>query len=82
MVILDGKQVDAKQIDPAKHQFIGTWRPPAIPKDFVGEYAICLCGESMNTVTSGGFVWNRAFKHWQGGCFDEPQYVTIQRSQL
>ena len=34
MPILDGRKVDADQIDPAKHRCIGMWRPPAIPEKF------------------------------------------------
>lgn len=33
MPILDGRPVPACDIDPARHRFIGMWRPPEPPKD-------------------------------------------------
>ena len=31
MPLLDGKKVPADEIDPAKHRYVGMWRPPSPP---------------------------------------------------
>jgi len=89
MAILDGRQVEADQIDPAKHRFIGMWRPPQPPASEEDMKVLnqrlrpgchphetdCVCG--------CGFVWStmdylgRMREHWQNGCYDEAQYTTI-----
>ncbi len=77
MPILDGHKVDADQIDPCKHRYIGPWRHPRPPT--LAEFErypatrgrFCLCGDIIYTTAIRR-------NHWQGGCFDEPQYVTIQ----
>ena len=77
MAILDGHNVEADQIDSARHRFIGTWRPPAVPsyneiEKLTGSTVQCPCGTNF-----GRDYHYMMRKHWQGGCFDEPQYVTI-----
>ncbi len=93
MPILDGHKVEADQIDAAKHRFIGTWRPPLPPKlmemaNLPGNSTAslaghqkhtgidCLCGTRIAPTRSANYL-KRIREHWQGGCFDEPQYVTI-----
>ena len=79
MPILDGEHVEADQIDLAKHRFIGTWRPPVVPKEYTKKWCNCPCGDELNHTCSGGIrLGPSPFNHWQNGCFDEPQYVTIQ----
>ena len=98
MPILDGHKVDADQIDPCKHRCIGTWRPPAIPKQFdipwrekTDESVFsmtpeqkaateCPCGRRLNLPGHCMYAdLTEPFQHWQKGCFDEPQYVTINK---
>ena len=80
MSLLDGKQVKPEEINPAKHRFIGTWRPPAVPVRPRIRGVVCPCGQELNYLQGSGQILvdgSRAFVHWQAGCFDEPQYVTI-----
>ena len=82
MPLLDGKPVAPDAIDPAKHKFVGTFRPPQQPdtkyidKNGAVQYAgvlLCPCGGHLWTV-------NACFDHWQQGHFDQPQYVTIKET--
>lgn len=62
-VLLDGVYVQPSKVDPGKHRFIGLFRPPRNP--FLGATTDCSCvffGE----------------QHYRNGCFDTPQYVSIQ----
>ena len=68
MVILDGNYVDEKEINPATHKFIGTFRHP-IPLE-----ALKLAGIE----NFPGLYNNEARKKWLEGQFDLPQYVTIK----
>lgn len=71
MVLLDGKFVKDKEIDPAKHKFIGTFRQPHPPvSDGSWGVYLCSCGHSLWYV-------EECFAHWQLGHMDTPQYVTI-----
>jgi len=73
MTLLNGKHVDPKEIDPAKHKFIGLFREPTPPYRRPGEtweVMICECGMQLWTV-------NSIFEHWQLGHMDTPQYVDI-----
>lgn len=69
MPYLDGKEVEPSVIDPAKHMFIGTFRPPQAP--VTGPHSPCPC-TSQYLLNSYDI-----FLHWQKGHFDEPQYVSI-----
>lgn len=73
MPLLNGKFVAAAVIDPAKHRYIGSFRPPEnplIPK--ASCYAVhCRCGQSLTTYQDG-------WEHYRNGCCDEPQYVDIE----
>jgi hypothetical protein len=71
MVLLDGKHVANDQIDPAKHKFIGTFRPPHFPSGIIA----CGCGSLLHTLEQSN-------SHWQSGHMDTPQYVTIKHSDL
>ena len=92
MPILDGHKVDADQIDSAKHRFIGMWRPPVIPEEFgTPNYErnesgsdklnhVCPCGHRLNLPLHYPASENSdPFRHWHNGCFDEPQYVTLEQ---
>jgi len=74
MAILDGRQVDPSIINPARHRFIGTWRPPSAPVSAKGAWIACHCGHVLQAVGEN-------FQHWQRGCFDQPQYVTYERHE-
>lgn len=63
---LDGKPVDAKEITPERHTFIGMFRPP------IGQCSqLCRCGNHCETTTSH-------YNHYQLGHYDIPQYKTIE----
>lgn len=68
--ILDGKPVDASVIDPAKHKYVGMWRPPVAPqKSLEGlspfNYEIEWASNQYNK------------QAWLEGKLDVAQYVTI-----
>jgi hypothetical protein len=74
MPLLDGKQVDASAIDPAKHKFIGMWRPP---ESSVWDTSI------LNTLPRRERIdYRDAHRNdhlsWREGVYDEPQYVTME----
>lgn len=71
MPILDGKPVDASVIDPAKHKYIGMWRPPEAPQE--------RCDFSLPR-HDAMVAWNnnlRSQDAWRKGELDVAQYVTI-----
>ena len=74
-VILDGQYVPADQINPAKHRFIGTFRPPLPdpPEEWLIHGVCRNCNTGMRTS-----MGNCYHKHWAQGCFDVPQYVTMK----
>ncbi|HKO88754.1 MAG TPA: hypothetical protein VJU83_09600 [Burkholderiales bacterium] len=74
MPLLNGKQVAPGEIDPSRHRFIGTWRPPEPPVELGIGFFLCRCSREYS------FNESAAFDHWQRGHFDEPQYVDIERS--
>ena len=67
--LLDGQPVEESIIDPAKHRFLGTFRPPVPPRDIT----TCPCGVSLITY----YGPDLHFQHWQLGHLDVPQYQTI-----
>ncbi len=69
-VLLDGVFVQPHKVDPAKHRFLGIWRPPINP--FLGATTayICVCGATLNYA-------QQTDQHYRNGCFDTPQYVSI-----
>lgn len=73
-VILDGGYVTPDTIDPAKHRYIGIFRPPA-PIVPTGEHRMHCpsCHQIMYTSMGNSLV-----QHWQKGCFDVPQYQTVK----
>jgi len=69
-VLLDGKYTDPAEINPAKHRFIGMFRPPIPPElDKWGGY----CPECRSVRLHEEKPWSC----WREGHFDIPQYVTI-----
>ena len=70
-VLLDGQNVSPKDISPAKHRFLGMFRPPADP--FAGATCDCLCpcGKILRYV-------GESAQHYRGGCFDVLQYISIE----
>lgn len=70
MAILDGEFVDDKNIDPAKHRFIGTFREPFSAFEGMVDVFHCRCGEHL-------FNQQSILDHWQRGHMDAPQYVTV-----
>lgn len=70
--ILDGKKVDASEITPEKHRFIGVWRDPTPPS--------LRWSPSLN----GCSICNNSYKSldacWREGHWDLQQYVTISTS--
>jgi hypothetical protein len=87
-VLLDGALVSPAVIDPARHAFVGMFRPPSDPaekmvenyfanKDPNAPYRevifMCRCGGQLYTQQD-----NRA--HYLMGCWDRAQYVTIPNS--
>jgi hypothetical protein len=72
MPLLNGKVVEAEEIDPAKHKFIGMFRKPMSQI----QISTCLCGRMFGT--SCGIVMSEFIEHYQRGHFDESQYVDIE----
>jgi len=73
MAILDGEYIDDKDIDPAKHKFIGIFRDPfSTYKDLHIVAFRCGCGEQL-------FNERSLFDHWQRGHMDAAQYVSIEK---
>jgi hypothetical protein len=71
LVLLNGKYVKPEEIDPAKHKFIGYFRPPRNPLQTNGAaYLICACGEMLK-------FRHEAREHFESGCFDTQQYVDL-----
>jgi len=77
-VILNGEYVDPDRIDPHKHKFIGTFRPPRPPEPESLNTSECICGELLWKYTDG--YGNRIWEHYRCGHFDLPQYATIKES--
>lgn len=71
MAILDGKKVEDEVIDPGKCRFIGMFRELR-PLNYAVS-VICGCGQTLHTRED-------IFDHWQSGHFDQPQYVTMEKS--
>jgi hypothetical protein len=70
MPYLNGKFTKAEDIDPSKHTFVGTFRPPSFKP--VGAF-ICSCGQLLQYA-------RETQDHWRAGCMDEPQYVDIEHN--
>jgi len=68
-IFIDGKLVPESEIDPAKHTYIGQFRPPY--KFAGGGYVLCDCGRTLQTV-------DEVFHHYQSGHWDTAQYQTIK----
>jgi len=73
MILIDGKFVEDKELDPAKHRYIGVFRRPwSIPN--VAGYIQCGCGQILQTQ-------DQSYQHWQSGHWDTPQYVSIEEKK-
>ena len=70
-VLLNGKIVDEKEIDPAKHKFVGPFRPPSI--DHLIGTGFILCDGCRHVIQTQ----EQVFDHWRLGHFDMLQYVNI-----
>ena len=71
MVYLNGQKVDNKIIDPAKHKFIGLFRPTSFPvSDGSWDVYMCRCGMALWAV-------QQCHEHWMLGHMDIPQYINI-----
>lgn len=71
-VLLNGQYVDAATIDPARHRYLGMFRPATNGLlHHSADVVICPCGASLWTVQDGR-------QHYKDGCLDSPQYVTIE----
>lgn len=77
-VLLNGTIVEATEINSAKHQFLGTFRParpfPICDNDFNSFYCPTC---KMSIQGSGGYYGE---SHWQQGHFDVPQYVDAEET--
>lgn len=70
MALLNGKHVPDEAIDPAKHKFIGRFRPATNWMDGVNTDVLCACGEILKYRHQGK-------EHYDAGCCDVNQYVDI-----
>jgi hypothetical protein len=69
--LLNGQFVDDAEITPAKHKFVGMFRPAENPLMAHGCYfVICPCGDTLKYV-------HESREHYLKGCLDTPQYVDI-----
>lgn len=89
--ILDGQPVDPSLVDPAKHRFIGTFRPASKQdcQPIEGEFPTKLCPSCGGrfapyylTETHQEALAKWQDKHWRNGCFDVPQYVSIHPVEI
>jgi len=69
-VLLDGVYVQPTKIDPAKHRFLGMFRPPVNPFRGATTDCLCPCGMILRYV-------HQSEEHYRNGCLDTPQYRTI-----
>lgn len=82
--ILDGKPIDPSQIDPAKHRYVGTFRPAdrsGLPK--LNTHEKCPgCRREFHyygmTTRYEDAIETWLADHYAKGCFDVPQYVSIE----
>ena len=70
-VLLDGQQALPKDINPARHRFLGSFRPPVNPFDGATCDCLCPCGKILRYV-------EESRQHYMQGCFDVLQYVSIE----
>jgi hypothetical protein len=70
-VYLDGNLVKPEEISPKKHRYLGSFRPPINPSEGCKTYFLCSCGQTLKYVNEGQ-------EHYKRGCFDIPQYASIQ----
>ena len=70
MVYIDGRNVAASEVDPARHRFLGMFREPGIPSE--GRGPKCRCGMLL-------MMEDEELTHWQQGHWDVPQYETIRQ---
>jgi hypothetical protein len=76
MPILDGKPCKPEEIDPAKHRFIGMFRPPTWPRrESIGHLIDCPCTRLLGDTAT-------IREHWRDGHFDEPQYINIVQEDV
>ena len=71
-VLLDGEYVNSDQVTPDKARYLGMWRPPVNPISDPKCDVLCTCGEILR-------YRGQENDHYNRGCFDVPQYVTIKR---
>ncbi len=69
-VILNGKFVQPEEVDPAKHKFIGLFRPATNPILNPDTDVLCRCGRILRFV-------GEEQEHYAKGCWDREQYVDI-----
>lgn len=69
-VLLNGKSVKASEIDPARHRYIGRFRPAVNPVGRANGIVICTCGALLH-------YRHELSEHFNRGCFDLNQYVDI-----
>lgn len=68
-VIIDGERKTVRDLDATKHRLIGTFRMP-MGKMTYSPWMCMECGRS-------GYQYNSYKEHWESGCLDIMQYVTI-----
>ena len=72
-VYLDGMLADSEDILPAKHHFIGMFRPPT-PQSICAHGPRCVCGMLLQ-------YEDEVFSHWQMGHADVPQYQSLSQRE-
>lgn len=73
-VYLNGKLVQPEEIDPAKHKYIGRFRPAYNPITDPQSDVLCRCGEILRYV-------GEEREHYNRGCYDVNQYVDIDQEE-
>ncbi len=66
-ILLDGKHVGPKDLDPALHRFVGMWRPPFVE--------VVQMMQGLQTWPVNRYHFEQP---WRDGAWDIPQYVTIK----
>ena len=70
-ILIDGEIRTETELNPAKHRYLGMFRPSPNPMQNPRGYILCKCGEVLQ-------YRGQEYDHYIRGCCDIPQYVTIK----
>ena len=73
-ILIDGEPRPDSELNPAKHRYLGMFRPSPNPMQNPSAYILCRCGETLKYL-------GQEREHYLRGCCDIPQYVTIKETK-